>query len=253
MVGSVISGLFGFAGASKQASATRYAAGLQAQATNRSLDLQERIYEEGRKERAPFRRAGRNALRKVRRGLRGRGQFGRPIEIDLEELAKTPGYEFTRDQALDAATRAQQARGLSLSGNALLDLEQRAGDLASLRYDTERDFRFNERTRKLNALLSMAGLGQVATGQGTAAGSRYADTATNALLTGAYRQGEAAIGGANASAAALTGFGQTAGPAINRFLENQGWNPFGGTGEPAGGTAMSTDWYEVAPSAAYAY
>jgi len=143
------------------------------------------------------------------------GDLTGPIDISQEELEATPGFQFARDQALSAATRGAQARGLSLSGNALMDLGDRAGGMASQRFDTERGFRFGERTQRLNTLLSMAGFGQVANQTGANAGSNFANASQNALQKGAFNAGAANIGASNAQAAGLTSFGKIANNALN--------------------------------------
>jgi len=50
------------------------------------------------------------------------------FEFNMEE---DPGYQFTRDQALQATQRQQNAQGNALSGNVLTALQDRAGGVAS--------------------------------------------------------------------------------------------------------------------------
>ena len=56
---------------------------------------------------------------------------GDRFQWDTNALLNDPGYQFTRDQALQGTTRAQNAGGNQFSGNILTALQDRAGGVAA--------------------------------------------------------------------------------------------------------------------------
>lgn len=77
---------------------------------------------------APRRDAENEALNSLRAAL---GIDGTP---DYSQFYNTPGYQFTRDEALQATERQASATGGLRSGNTLTALQDRAGGLASQNY-----------------------------------------------------------------------------------------------------------------------
>jgi hypothetical protein len=63
-------------------------------------------------------------------GYGGFGQGDR-FEWDSNALLNDPGFQFTKDQALQATTRQQNAGGNQFSGNILAALQDRGGGLAA--------------------------------------------------------------------------------------------------------------------------
>ena len=114
-----------------------------------------RGYRRAREKYAPFYDAGVNALRDWQAGI---GNF---------EFEEDPGYQFARDESLNAVTRQMNAMGKGRSGNILAELGRRAEGLASQRYNEA----FNRYNTNLNHLASIAGMGLQA-GAGTAAAAQ---------------------------------------------------------------------------------
>jgi hypothetical protein len=139
-------------------------------------------------------------------------------------LEATPGYQFTRQQGLQAVQNSAAARGLGVSGAALKGAAAYATGLAdttygdqfnklvasgnnSLTLNTANQANLNS---SYNRLLSTAQLGENAAAQ---TGN------TGATLAG--QQGNALIGAGNATAAGTVGVGTAATGAANNFASNQ--------------------------------
>jgi len=157
--GSVVSGLLG----KKSSDKARKSSDRAAMA---SLAEQKRQYDLGRNDLAPYREAGTNALSQYQAGIspntnmygafqndsqvpQYQNQIGAPPEYqntagappefsdrsrfswDTNALENDPGYQFTRDQALQSTQRQQNAGGNQFSGNILAALQDRAGGLAA--------------------------------------------------------------------------------------------------------------------------
>ena len=121
----------------------------------------------------------------------GGGGFGA-----ADVMAQDPGYQFARDQAVDAVQKSAAARGTLLTGGTLRDLAGYAGGLASQRYGDI-----------FNRNLQLANLGYDAASRQAGLGSSYGQQA-GADLTG---YGNAAAAGSinqgNIWGGALSGLG----------------------------------------------
>lgn len=122
--GSLIAGGLGFAAASKQGKALR-------QGTESSIAEQRRQFDIAQELTAPRREAENAALNELRNIL-GIGTG----EAQIPDLTQIPGFEFTRDEALQAVERSAAARGGLASGNTFAALEDRAAGLASQNFLT---------------------------------------------------------------------------------------------------------------------
>ena len=160
------------------ASASKSAANTQAASADRSLELQERMFNKQLELQEPFRQAGVNALNKIESG---------DIMGSMD-----PSYSFRFQEGLKALDRSAAARGGLLSGGALK---------AAQRYGQE--FASNEFGNAYNRLASRAGFGQTAsTNMGGAAGSFGANAGN--LMTGAgAARASGYVGGANALSSGL--------------------------------------------------
>ena len=148
-----------------------------------------------------------------------------------EEAMMDPGIQFQLQQGSKALEASLKAKGLSLSGKAVKEINQFAQGVAGQGYqnvynrsaqDYERAYNVfsNERSARLNPLLSMAGLGQTSVGQLNAAVGSGADRAANITLGTAAnvtdQQTQASnarasgyVGSANAYSGALSNIGNT--------------------------------------------
>lgn len=182
-----------------QADAANRAADLQNQATNRSLDITEKQYDTTRGDYAPWRDAGSAALKEQTNllGLNGAGEQTNAFS----RFRTDPGYEFTRDQAIQGIDRSAAARGLLTSGATIKAIQDRASSLADQGY-----------SNYFNRFGVVAGTGQTATNSTAQLGAQAAANEGNALISGAnarasgYNNAAAAgAAGINAGASALAG------------------------------------------------
>ena len=104
---------------------------------------------------------------------------------DPNSITNTPGYKFSLDQGMQALNRTSAAKGMRLSGNALLEAQEFGGGLAA-----------QMRNAEIDRLSGLAGADQFG-------GGDYAVKEATAALAG-INQGMATIGGAMANAPETT-------------------------------------------------
>ena len=137
-----------------QAQAQQQAAQLQANSTNQALQLQADIYNQNRADLQPWRDVGSAALQNLAGQV---GQWG----------PGTPAYDFQFSEGMRALDNSASARGMVQSGAAMKAAERFGQGLAA-----------QGRSEELNRLQALAGVGQTATGQGTALAQNYGTTAS---------------------------------------------------------------------------
>lgn len=222
--GSVLGGLIS-GGASKSAANT------QAQAAQYAANLQYQMYNQTAARLQPWVSSGTAAQNQLGGllGLSGyqasgagglpTGALTTPFQPTMQQLAQTPGYQFTLQQGEQAvtnqATGLGQGPGQTPTGQAVSGPEGRglatfASGLASTTYQQQ----FQNYWTQLNNIYNMLS-GQSQTGANAAAGVGQAGTATaqsaaNALQTGAAAQAGGQIGAANALSGALGNVGNIA-------------------------------------------
>lgn len=200
------------------------AASAQRDAAQQASETERYMYDTTRSDYAPYRQVGQGALYKLadmygisrpqasatvqpaqtqsRYGVTGWNN-GVPIDGNAPAMSMTtgyegfqasPGYQFRKQEGLDAIKANMSARGLLGSTATSRLMDRYAEGLASQEYDAY-----------ANRLAGLAGIGQSATGSTAAAGSQAA---------GAIGQAQMAAGNARASSYANTG------SAINNGLTN---------------------------------
>ena len=217
IAGSIISSNAAEGAAEEQAAASREAAEIRAQSLRdataaeleglqRSLDFQREIFETGRRDLRPFRRAGQTAIETLARLSRPQGGFSQqlatPFTFGAEDFEEDPGRAFRLAEGERALNRAASARGTLVSGGQLRDLAEFNQGLASQEFDAARNRALQEfvldregTLSRANLLAQLAGLSQV--GTGVAAGSQFGTTGGSTLaqaagITGAGLQGQGA-------------------------------------------------------------
>lgn len=159
----------------------------QADAANRSANLQKQMFDIQNQQQAPYREQGYAALKDIA-GLKpyltqqfGPEQFAAGID---------PGYAFRLKQGeMQAQRMANQGGGL-LGGNALRGLEDYTQGAASQEYQNAFNRFQTQRGNIYNTLASIAGLGQTSLGQTT-----NAATTAGANIGNAISNAGAALGG----------------------------------------------------------
>lgn len=173
------------------AKAAKSAASTQAAAADRAAELQQQQYEQTRADYAPWRAAGEQALNKLI-PLSDYQKFG------MNQFTQDPGYAFRLSEGQKALDRSAAARGGLISGGALKAAARYGQEMGSQEYMNAFNRYQTERAAQLNPLQSLAGLGQTALGQTTAAGQNYATGAGNMITGGAAAQAAGQVGAANA-------------------------------------------------------
>lgn len=232
---SGISGIFG-------SQAAIGAAGIQAQAAEQAIALQQQMFQTIQGNLSPYLTAGTTALNKLSPMVTG-GAFdtkmpttwGMTNEFSptMSSLAMTPGYQFTLQQGQQALTNQYASQGLggsisgrsaSPSGPLAAAQTQYASGLASGTFNQQyqnwlagQGFQLNanlsRNAQNFNILNTLSGTGQNAAAQLGAFGNQAVGQANNYLTSGAAAQAGGVIGSANA----LTGGAAGAGGALQNY------------------------------------
>jgi hypothetical protein len=196
------------------------AAKQQAAAASEANRLQRDMFQQQRKDQAPWREAGASAL-----GDLANPDFKR--DFTSADFQKDPGYDFRMQEGQKALERSAAARGGLQSGGTLKALSRYGQDFASNEYNNAYN-RFNaDRDRRFNRLSSIAGLGQTANNQIGAAGQNYANQVGANQMGAANAAGAAGIASANAWGNSLSGIGNLGmqGLWMNQWRQQQQANP----------------------------
>lgn len=188
--GAAIGGIASGVGAAAAGSA-------QADATSAAAKLQMKMYKRTREDLSPFRKIGEDTFNKLQNKL---PELTTPFAPTIEEMMKTPGYQFTLDQGLKGVQNSYAAKGLGSSGAALKGAADYATGLADSTYNTRFTQDLTNRQNTYNMLSGVSTLGENAAAQ---TGSTGAQLAGNA--------GQALIAGGNAQAAMYNGIGSAIG------------------------------------------
>lgn len=199
------------------ANAAGDAASTQADAANRSADLQYKQFQESNKLQEPWRKAGEDALNKLIPLASDYEKFG------MDQFQADPGYQFRLSEGLKGIDRQAAARGGLISGAALKAAAKYSGNMASDEYTNAFNRYQTERSARLNPLQSLAGVGQTTAQQMGQAGTTMATNVGNALESGANARASGYIGQANALTSAL-------GTGLNYYQNQQWMNRMGGGG-----------------------
>lgn len=199
--GGIVSGILGNKAAKKQAKAATQAGQLEFEAAQLSIDEQRRQFDKSLELTAPRREAENEALNALR-GLLGLGGEA----PDFAAFERTPGFEFTRDEALQSVERNAAARGGLVSGNTLAALQDRAAGLAGQ----------NFLSTFLNPIkdLALGGAGEAAGNQAVNLGINVGKT----IESGASARASGLIGAADARAGGLANLNKTVQGTIENVL-----------------------------------
>ncbi len=223
--GGLISGLFGMKGGKAQASAEKYAAQLQAQQAQNSLDFQKQEWGTQQANQAPWLNAGKSALTNLQAILAQPGQgwneaFKPPTAA---EAAQYPGYQFQEKQGEEALQNSAAAKGALYSGNTEEALARYSAQSAQSDYTNVYNQAFQQYLQRygqhndvLNRLSALSGVGQTAA---TTLGRQGQAAANN--VTGINLGSGALIGQDIGNAATATASGYTAlGNALGGSMSN---------------------------------
>ncbi len=199
-LGSLLGGALGGLG-------SLFGAKIQSNAASDANKVQLAMYARTRQDLEAYRQLGQKGMNRLTASI---GDLTRPFQPTMEQLAQTPGYQFTLNQGLEATQNAFAAQGLASSGAAMKGAEQYASGLASTTYQQQLQDYLAQNMQKYNMLMGMTQIGA-----GAAAGTAQAGQAAGAQV------GANMIGAGNAWASGLSGFGNALSGGINNAM---GWN-----------------------------
>lgn len=217
----------GVAGAGASVYAAGKAKNSQQQAVNKSIDQQNKMFDQSKEFNEPFIDAGKNVLPQINDLT-----SGDPTKTNAA-LEQLPGYQFARTQGLKSVQSGLAARGLGASGAALKGGAQYAENLADTTFGNQ-----------FNRLLDTARLGS----------DSAKSLGSGAITTGA-NIGSSTIAGGNAGAASAIAQGQavqgglnsiTSGLLINKLMGGSqgGSSPDAFAGAPGSPYARGAGGYE---------
>jgi hypothetical protein len=180
-------------------------ASMQAGATKKASDVQERMFQQTREDLLPYNTAGQDATKQLSNRL---AELTSPIVMDQETLEKTPGYQFNLTQGLKSTQNSAAARGLGSSGAAFKGAASYATGLADSTYQNQFNNANTNQTNAYNRLMGLATLGEGAAAQ----------TGAYATQTG-QSIGNNTIQGGNAQAAGLTGAANSLNNGVNSYMQ----------------------------------
>lgn len=193
--GSVVSGIIG-------GQAAKDAAKQQAKGMKQAAQIQERMFQQGRSDLAPYREEGYAALEDIA-ALKpfltaqfGEDQFAQYLD---------PSMAFRQKLGTQATERLANVGGGAISGNTLRALQEFGQNLASTEYGNAFNRFQTERGNIYNTLANIAGMGQGAVNTGVGLGQQTAQNLGTLAVGQAQAQAAGTIGQANAYQSALQG------------------------------------------------
>ena len=192
----------GLAGGLIASSGAKSAAGTQADAANRSADLQKQMFDQQMALQEPYRAAGitgQNRLMELMGlgGNPGAADYGKYAkDFGMQDFQQDPGYAFRLSEGLKGLDRSAAARGGLISGGALKAATQYGQDMGSQEYQNAFNRYQTNRTNQLQPLGNLMASGQsAASNQGSAAGA-YGTAGGNAITQGgqAIAAGQLGVG-----------------------------------------------------------
>lgn len=190
--------------------AAESAANTQAAAADRAAQLQKEQFDRQVELQAPWRKAGERALNK----LEAASEY---TPFGMSQFTADPGYAFRLSEGQKALERQAAARGGLISGGALKAASRYGQEMGSQEYMNAFNRYQTERQARLNPLQSLAGVGQTAVNQLSAAGQAYATGAGEAYMGAANARASGYVGQANALNASIGNLG-------NMYMQNQWMN-----------------------------
>lgn len=217
VVGSaVVGGVMANKASKTQASATSKASDTQLQAQRETNEMQWKMYEQNRKDQAPWLKAGETALGQLSTGLKTGGEFNR--NFTAKDFQSDPGYAFRQSEGQKAIDNSAAARGSSLSGATLKALTRYGQDTASAEYQNSYNRWNNDVSNRFNRISGVAGTGQQAVNQIGAYGQQTASNVAQGNMNTANQVASNTIQAGNARASGYVGTANAINGGINNYL-----------------------------------
>lgn len=192
----------------------------QAGAAEGSFGLTQGMFDQIRSDLLPFMQGGQEAMGPLLDMLGITREGGMSPEAIQKALEKLPGYQFTKQQGLNAVNNAFGARGLGLSGAQAKGIADFATGLADTTFGNQ-----------FNRLLDMVRLGESAATHTGTFGTEAASQMGNALMFGGNARAAGILGATNAAGGGLNSLAQM--QMFNNLLKNNGYQGlYGNTQNP---------------------
>jgi hypothetical protein len=166
-------------------------ANTQAEAMDRSSELQYRQYQEDVARQKPFYDVGVNALPEL-------VQASKYTPFGMDQFKADPGYAFRLSEGTKALERSAAARGGLLSGGTGKALTRFGQEMGSQEYTNAFNRYQAERTARLQPLQAMTGMGQSTAQQIGQQGQQMASNVGDAMGSSAAARASGYVGQANA-------------------------------------------------------
>jgi hypothetical protein len=178
------------------ASASNKAAGTQADAMNRSAELQYKQYQDTVARQKPFYDVGVNALPEL-------VAASKYTPFGMEQFQQDPGYAFRLKEGQQALDRQAAARGGLISGGALKAATRYGQEMGSQEYTNAFNRYQAERAARLQPLQALTGMGQSTGQQISSAGQTMASNVGDTMGSAAAARASGYVGTANALTSGL--------------------------------------------------
>lgn len=206
--------------------AAQGAANATGDATNRSVALQERMYNENVARQQPFYQAGVNALPELVEASRYKN-FG------VDQFKADPGYAFRLSEGQKALERSAAARGGLLSGGTGKNLLRFGQEMGSQEYTNAFNRYQTEREARLRPLQALTGVGGTTANTLGTAGQTMASNVGNAYMEQGVNQGNALLVGSQARQSSYGDLAEAAGKLYEIY---RGGSKTSGSWDPNSGT-----------------
>ena len=201
------------------------AAQTQADAANRSADLQKEMFDEQKRLSEDYRQAGLTGQNRLMQllGLGGdtsAGDYGKYAkDFSMADYQADPGYAFRLKAGTDALRHQAAARGGLISGGTLKGMQDYAQGAASQEYQGAFNRYQTNRANQLQPLGSLMSSGQAAAAGQAAQAGQYGVNAGNMMTQAGQSIAAGQLGAANSLASGLGG-------AASAYQRQQNFNDY---------------------------
>lgn len=211
--GAVVGAYASNKAADKQAKAAGEASDAQVMANRETIAFQEEVFEQQREDNAPWREIGGESLKELRAGIDS-GDF----DMSNFRFKTDPGYQFRRQEGINALDASAAARGRLQSGAQARAVTRYGSELASQEYGNAFNRERTIRGDRFNRLATLSNVGQVANQADQNARTNMANNVTQATQATGNALAQGAINKGNARASAYQGTAQAVNQGAQNFL-----------------------------------
>jgi hypothetical protein len=215
-------GVLSYLSAENEADAARDAAKYQREGADEAAQVQWKMYNQSRKDMAPWREAGGRGLKDLERV---QGTYEGAV-MDPSKYVESPGYGWLEEQGRGAINRQSAAQGQFGSGRHGKDLTQYGQGLALQDYQGY----LGRLESLMNRYAGTSQVGQTASNQVAGLGANAAANVGNAAMYGGNAMAGGEINQANARTSMYQNFSNIGSNAVNQgltynYLQNMGQQP----------------------------